>query len=285
LDQDYMGKKELIIINDCVEQTLVFSHPLVKIINLPYRVKTIGEKRNISATYAQYDWFLPWDDDDINLPWRLSHSIDMVQTHNTPLYNPNAIIGLSGSGKKCHLKAIGRTSCYHASCIMSREVFEEVKGYDVLLNSGEDQDLERRIRTTDAWISGGTPPRIDDSDVYYLYRWNNNRYHISATGVDNNSQLQYVYSYVQNLFAKKKEPEGRIVLVPGHQKDYVEMVHTLLSKTTGTVRTRPQTTQKGQQGTASAGCSKKPKTTLIVVIGTVLAIACIVFSIVWYIYR
>ena len=43
LNQDYPGKKELIIVNDYPLQTLVFEHPDVKIYNLDYTFNTIGE--------------------------------------------------------------------------------------------------------------------------------------------------------------------------------------------------------------------------------------------------
>jgi len=43
LTQDYQGEKELVILNDLADQTLIFDHPDVKIIN----VKNIA--RNISC--------------------------------------------------------------------------------------------------------------------------------------------------------------------------------------------------------------------------------------------
>jgi glycosyltransferase involved in cell wall biosynthesis len=55
LKQDYLGKKELIIVNDDNEQTLIFEHPEVKIYNFKDRFSTIGEKRNKSIELSSYD--------------------------------------------------------------------------------------------------------------------------------------------------------------------------------------------------------------------------------------
>ncbi len=44
LQQDYSGHKELIVLNDYAEQTLIFDHPEVRVINLPRRCRTVGEK-------------------------------------------------------------------------------------------------------------------------------------------------------------------------------------------------------------------------------------------------
>jgi GT2 family glycosyltransferase len=43
LQQDYAGKKELIILNDYDQQTLVFEHPEVKVFNVKQRYPSLGE--------------------------------------------------------------------------------------------------------------------------------------------------------------------------------------------------------------------------------------------------
>ena len=42
IQQSYPDK-ELIIVNDCPEQELVFQHPDVVVVNLPRRCRTLGE--------------------------------------------------------------------------------------------------------------------------------------------------------------------------------------------------------------------------------------------------
>lgn len=71
LMQDYAGEKELIILNDEPEQTLVFEHPQVKVYNMKVRSPDIASKYNYAMSLCTGDICLPWDDDDICLPHRL----------------------------------------------------------------------------------------------------------------------------------------------------------------------------------------------------------------------
>src|SRR5205807_6800276 len=45
LRQDWPGPKELIVLNDHPDQELVIDHPEI-LVNLPRRLRTLGEKRN-----------------------------------------------------------------------------------------------------------------------------------------------------------------------------------------------------------------------------------------------
>lgn len=70
--QDYAGEKELVILNDEPEQTLRFDHPQVRILNVSKRITSLPEKYNIAAGKCSGQLLVPWDDDDIYLPHRLS---------------------------------------------------------------------------------------------------------------------------------------------------------------------------------------------------------------------
>ncbi len=76
LQQDYSGPKELVILNDYDQQILEFDHPEVRVINLPKRLHTVGEKRNMAVALAAHDLLFVWDDDDIYLPHRLSFLLE-----------------------------------------------------------------------------------------------------------------------------------------------------------------------------------------------------------------
>jgi hypothetical protein len=60
LRQRWNGEKELIVVTDHPEQTLVYEHPEVLIVNLNRRLKTLGEKRNLSVALARHDNLLVW---------------------------------------------------------------------------------------------------------------------------------------------------------------------------------------------------------------------------------
>lgn len=72
LQQDYAGEKELVILNDEPEQELVFIHPQVKVYNMKSRCSDIVKKYNHAVSLCTGDVCVPWDDDDICLPHRLS---------------------------------------------------------------------------------------------------------------------------------------------------------------------------------------------------------------------
>jgi glycosyltransferase involved in cell wall biosynthesis len=71
LQQDYQGTKELVILNDYEDQILEFDHPEVRVINVPRRFRTVGEKRNAAVALCRHDLLFVWDDDDLYLPHRL----------------------------------------------------------------------------------------------------------------------------------------------------------------------------------------------------------------------
>jgi len=78
LQQTY-PHKELIILNDRAEQTIIFDHPLVKVHNLKTRFTNTGEKRRHCASLATGDYLQFWDDDDIHLPWHMDDCLHRLQ--------------------------------------------------------------------------------------------------------------------------------------------------------------------------------------------------------------
>src|SRR5215211_75266 len=87
LRQTYPNK-ELIVLNDCPEQELVCLAPGVRVVNLPERFPSLGDKRNAGVELARGELIAPWDDDDISLPWRLSHSVERLG--DADYYNPRS---------------------------------------------------------------------------------------------------------------------------------------------------------------------------------------------------
>lgn len=71
LRQDY-DDKELIILNDAKEQELISFTPNVHCLNLSNRFPTLGDKYNYLCSVATGDVIVPWEDDDISLPGRLT---------------------------------------------------------------------------------------------------------------------------------------------------------------------------------------------------------------------
>lgn len=74
---------ELIIVNDCPEQTLVFEHPKIRIWNTP-RFPTLGDKRNFAMAQSTGQYLLLLDDDDLLLPQYLENLDTLLTQHKNP---------------------------------------------------------------------------------------------------------------------------------------------------------------------------------------------------------
>lgn len=214
LRQDYQGPKELIILNDCVGQQLEFHHPQVIVSNSTVRFKSIGEKRNACAALSTGDFLLPWDDDDIHLPNRMS--ISALHAAKKPFFNPRMTATfINGRILKPDRNGFPSIACY------SRDLFNSVQGY-AHINSGQDSELEKRFS---AKTSIATTV-IDEGDIYYLYRWyGTGSYHLSAYGVDSvtgKNGMAICHDFLAN---KDLMPSGKIVLRPHWKQDYVALVH------------------------------------------------------------
>ncbi len=217
LIQDYEGKKELIILNDLKEQTLVFDHPEVTVINLKQRAEPLGDKRNLCARACSHDLLFPWDDDDICLANRLSCSIKKLRAQGSDYFKPDKAYFWNNGGID-DLTANG----YHAQSCFSKVLFNSVGGY-ASMGSGEDQDIEYRFSEKGQYLSFA----MDINDYYYIYRWGGIEfYHISAFGDDSDDKSlsgeQKVERIVKTGLLSGAIPSGEIVLNPHWNVDYQE---------------------------------------------------------------
>lgn len=224
LNQDYSGEKELIVLNDFIDQELIYNHPQVKIINVNKRFKTVGEKRNAAAALSTYDILAPWDDDDIFLKRRLSFSIKMYD-ENKRFFKPSKALILNNgeiSGPKANL--------FYSGGIWARSLFDQVRGH-AHMGSGQDMEIEKKfqeiIKTNKNYSS------IKPEEIYYLYRWSGTHsYHLSAFGQDKKEDSRTGNEKVEEWVKKKIESgevkTGRIELNPNWQHDYQQKVDEYL---------------------------------------------------------
>ena len=225
LRQDYSGEKELIVLNDLPEQTLTFDHPDVHIINVDKRFRTVGEKRNACAALCSHDWLLPWDDDDIYLPWRISYSMEMMDSERRFFKSALAFGHNNGAITKIFKSTFHAGSCWH------RTLFDEVQGYPHM-GSGEDLEIERKFAQVLASNCLGFDIPLED--LYYVYRWyGTGSYHLSAFGQTrkgNESEHVMVADYVSQQLASGNVPSGEIPLNPHWKTDYVAAVAQYLDQ-------------------------------------------------------
>ncbi len=217
LRQDYQGDRELIVVNDLDQQTLVFDHPLVQVINLPERCRSLGNKRNAATAYASNRLLLTWGDDDIHLPWRISRMVRAYQRHRKPacMEGPHYIF----HGNVFHLKPHSTTG----ALLVEREWFYRVDGIPEM-NSGEDSALLGRLKAhASVAICDELPPG-------FIYRWSSPRFHISAFGADKPGQpsgWERAEESVLRAIARGDEPVGELLLNPRWKQDYIAAVQGL----------------------------------------------------------
>lgn len=218
LQQEYAGRKELIVLNDYVGQTLHFDHPEVRVFNLPVRLHTVGEKMNAAVALASHDLLFVWDDDDIYLPHRLSFSVEHFDPQKG-FFKPRTALVLDNGelrGPAHYLFHVG--SCY------SRKRFDAVGGY-AHEGTGYDLLFEKRL---EAHFPGSTATyEIRPEEIYYLYRWGGTgSYHMSQFGAlkqGENVGHNEVESFVQQRASRGEIPLGDIPLQPSWKVDYRQL--------------------------------------------------------------
>ncbi len=221
--QDYVGPKELIVLNDCVAQQLEFEHPEVSVVNISRRFRTVGEKRNACAALAAHDLLFVWDDDDIFLPHRISYSVRMFEAKKG-FFKPSRAFSLNDgklSGPKSNL--------FHSGGCFSKQLFDEAHGY---CHMGSGQDMELELAFEKIIGRGKNYDGIRPEEIYYLYRWGGTgSFHLSGFGRDKpgtESGNQKTAKYVEKQIAQRNVPSGFVKLTPQWQTDYRAMVRDYL---------------------------------------------------------
>jgi hypothetical protein len=204
------GPKELIILNDHPEQTLRCDSDGVVVINLPRRLHTLGEKRNLCVALARYDNLIIWDDDDIYMPWRIEETMKKLPADHF-FKCPNAWMMNHGE-----IDADPATNLFHGGTAYTRWLFTKAGGYSIM-NGGEDADLENKFqRVIDKTGERCRHTALPVERLYYIYRWHHGSYH--TTGCDNLEEIRPVIR------------TGEIILEPKWHLPYQELATVASAK-------------------------------------------------------
>ena len=190
-------------------------------VNLPKRLRTVGEKMNLAVSLAAHDLLSVWDDDDIYLPHRLAFSVARLDAGKGFLKPERAWVLSDGalSGPMQNLFHVG--SCW------TRRLFDAVGGYPAA-GSGYDYIFEERLRQR--FPGAIAPYDIRPEDIYYLYRGGTGSYHMSAFGGSwgENVGHREVAEHVERDVAEGVIVHGRIRLEPQWRHDYPRLVEDRL---------------------------------------------------------
>ena len=220
LQQDYPGKKELIIVNDYPLQKLVFDHPEVKIFNLDKTFDTIGEKENFATEQCSADIVVQWDDDDI----ALSHHLRNI----AKFWNDEASVLHWARGIYYNEPTITEiTFIGNSGLVFNKKFWKEIGGHPIE-NAGYDMTFIERLHVAAKPIFAAP----EDKDVSWFYMWGGRGYHQSGQGHDvpgKPNVIQRHSLHIETLRAKGKIPTGEIILNPHWINDYPKKLQDFLS--------------------------------------------------------
>lgn len=214
LQQDYPGEKELIVLNDWGEHTLVYNHPLVHIINLPRRFHSMGEKLNALAALASHDLIMMWPEDDISLPHRISFTVSQLQPMHGFFNTQTAWVWKNG-----HIRHFEHTA-FHGAALWTRDLFVKVHGYPHV-GEGHETSFEKLCQEHAPELIDVRPTIAEN--IYYIHR---ELQQDGQSGAD-------VADSVEQQETSARFRDGQIQLKPQWRDDYAALVRNSLEGCTG----------------------------------------------------
>lgn len=166
--QNYANKR-LLILSDCPNQNLNYSHPDVMVVNLPYRCHTLGLKYNHMLTFAHdADIILPWEDDDICLPDRITQAVEMLEGFD--YWNPHMSFFQNGRGSP--LELCSPASIHHNASAYRYRIYSKLGlRYPTTNAEGCRQDAIFDFMLRHDNRIAVNPMGVSHDALTYIYRW------------------------------------------------------------------------------------------------------------------
>jgi hypothetical protein len=198
---------ELVVVNDCMEQTLTCDVPGVRIVQGMPQFGRCCEKYNFAFTQAAGEWLVFWDDDDIALP---SHIAGLVaraaMMPGCVLVRPRKLWHMAngtirGWGGATLCNGMARASAVAA-----------IGG----ANPAEFVDQSLAFTLPKHGIKFDYVP--EPNEISYIYRWDGIGYHDSGANVPDPAERSRRFR--EAALADKRFVPGRVDIAPAWVMDY-----------------------------------------------------------------
>lgn len=183
LQQDYPPEKRELVILDDAGQYDNQQGDGWRLISVPHRYPTLGQKRNAAAALVSEDFeaLAVWDDDDLYLPWALRACVAALRL--APWSRPSLVLHPQQDG---WLRQHQTGGLFHGGWAYARRVFQQARGYPAQ-NNGEDQAFARRLER--AGVQQADPIGLG-LKPFYIYPWAaGGGWHLSGMGPDGYRRL------------------------------------------------------------------------------------------------
>ena len=214
---------ELIIVNDCQEQTLACDLPCVYIFQGMPQYTDLSAKYDFAARQARGQWLAFWDDDDIHLPRHLAWTLaQLPRKPEAMAIRPLSVWHWSNGTIR------GRAGATLCQAIVRRDAWLQIGGPSV--GGWIDKSLALKLRALNGMLD--IPQRGED--IHYIYRWGGIGHHDSGSGIED-AALRAERFHAEAL-ADKRFVAGKVQLVPAWAQDYEFMVRRALMNKLDNVR-------------------------------------------------
>ena len=219
LRQDYKGKKELVILNDCPEQKLMYEHPEVRVINTNIQYSSLSRKHRDLVALTTGDYISVWDDDDIKMPNAISYCIERMLPRDLELFYPDKTLTAYGDT----INRLVPSEHFHLYGMWKRTLYDRVGGYGEDVEFA-DANLQKKFLDE---LMNFRPYAIPYEELYALYRINIRLKQISFMNNTHPSDSEDSINYRKTVMDAALAI-GEYTLKPGWKADYASLVKKAL---------------------------------------------------------
>lgn len=211
--QDLQGfTAELLVYSDCPEQIIECDLPNVRVVNVD-PVPDLSIKFNKAVAEAIGEYIAWWEDDDISLPFRLSHSLRSIQESGKNYWKQDSAWFLNFEEMKFSKNLFFGNSLFRRDCYIESGGAVEGKFADLSAH-------ESLIAHCGLHLESCTP-----SEACFIYRWGGMGHHDSGVVGTNADRF---LAFRKATLASPDFVSGRVKLSPSWKKDYCAIVREQL---------------------------------------------------------